>query len=238
MAKAGIFEDATRFNSCTELYNYYKGSGMDAAKTGRKYLDDLTSENAETFLINVVRQLPPTNDGGFCRRAANFWVALWIERAQRNTEQDVSEIRVSNAVEKVRDHKFVLSELYSKTGKLQKCAVTKAMENNTWCISSMMNLFQIHNPRVQWDPVPKSLREYVAKLNLDSGVYPGGLTIMLCMIASGRSASLSKLLQYTSIKQCFDDEWSNQTIDKMRYVILTTENETKGCKMAEGSTSE
>ena len=232
MAKAGIFEDVGKFNSCTELYKYYKGSKMDAAKTGRAYLDDLMSENPDTFLINVVRQLPPTNDGGLCRRAANFWVALWIERAQRNTHEDISDIRVSQSVEKVRDHKFVLSELYSKTGKLQKCAVTKAMENSTWCISSMMNLFQIHNPRVQWDPVPKALREFVEGLNLERGVYPGGLTIMLCMIASGRSSSLSKLLQEQTIKQRFGDDWSNLTIDKMRYVILTAENESKGLKIA------
>ena len=196
------------------------------------------SENADTYLINVVRQLPNTNDGSFCRRAANFWVALWVERAQRNIEQDLSHVHVSQSVEKVRSHKFVLSELYSKTGKLQKCAVTKAMENSTWCISSMMDLFQIHNPRVQWDPVPKALREYVEGMKLYTGVYPGGLTIMLCMIASGRSASLSKLLQEPDIKQCFGDDWSNHTIDKLRYIILTRDNETKGCNMAEGSTSE
>eukprot|EP00959_Pyramimonas_sp_CCMP1952_P139990 2929605-Pyramimonas_sp.AAC.1 len=78
MAKAGIFEDVVKFASCTELYKYYPRSKMDAAKTGLAYLDDLMSEDTDTFLIHVVRQLPPTNDGGFCRRAANFWVALWI----------------------------------------------------------------------------------------------------------------------------------------------------------------
>eukprot|EP00959_Pyramimonas_sp_CCMP1952_P319438 6684512-Pyramimonas_sp.AAC.2 len=83
-------------------------------------------ENPGAFLINVARQLPPTNDGGFCRRAANFWVALWMDRVQRNTKQDISNIRDAKSVRKVRDHKFVLSELYSKTGKLQKCAVTKS----------------------------------------------------------------------------------------------------------------
>ena len=55
---------------------------------------------------------------------------------------------------------------------------------------------------------------------------------MLCMIASGRSASLSKLLQEQTIKQRFGDDWSNLTIDKMRYVILTAENESKGLKIA------
>eukprot|EP00959_Pyramimonas_sp_CCMP1952_P089321 1868434-Pyramimonas_sp.AAC.1 len=100
MAKAVIFEDASKFNSCTELYKYYQGSQIDAARTGRAFLDDLMSENPDTFLINVVRQLPPTNDGGFCRRAANFWVALWIDRAQRNTREDISDSRVSQSVEK------------------------------------------------------------------------------------------------------------------------------------------
>eukprot|EP00959_Pyramimonas_sp_CCMP1952_P294442 6158688-Pyramimonas_sp.AAC.1 len=74
------------------------------------------------------------------------------------------------------------------------------MESSTWCISSMLNLFQIHNPHVHRDPVPKALREYVEGPNLEKGVYPGGLTSMLCMIASGRSASLSKLLQESTIK--------------------------------------
>ena len=92
MVKAGILEDAVNFNSCAELHKYYQGSRMDAAKTGRGYFDDSMSENTETYLINVVRQLPATNDGGNCRKAANFWVALWAERAQRNTEQELSDI--------------------------------------------------------------------------------------------------------------------------------------------------
>eukprot|EP00959_Pyramimonas_sp_CCMP1952_P345907 7244466-Pyramimonas_sp.AAC.1 len=112
------------------------------------------------------------------------------------------------------------------------------MESSTWYISSMMNLFQFRNPRVQWGPAPTALREYVDGLNLESGVFPRGLTIMLCMIASGRSSSLSKLLHDQTIEQRVGDDRINITIDKMGCVILTAENESKGLNIAEGSTSE
>eukprot|EP00959_Pyramimonas_sp_CCMP1952_P338939 7098038-Pyramimonas_sp.AAC.1 len=63
MAKKGICEDVGKFNSCDEPYKCYKGDSSGAARAGREYLDDLMSENPDTFLIHVVRQSPPTSDG-------------------------------------------------------------------------------------------------------------------------------------------------------------------------------
>eukprot|EP00959_Pyramimonas_sp_CCMP1952_P396766 8313111-Pyramimonas_sp.AAC.1 len=36
----------------------------------------------------------------------------------------------------------------------------------------------------------------------------------------------------------FDDEWSNHTIDKLRYTIASPETESKGVRLSEGSTNE
>lgn len=91
MVKATILSDAPKFNTLSALNTYYTGFDTTSGITAREWCHDLKGSDAKKYLLNVVRQMPPANDGGRCRQAAIFWAATWLERASLS-DQDVSGI--------------------------------------------------------------------------------------------------------------------------------------------------
>lgn len=147
---------------------------------------------------------------------------------------------VSKSVEKARTHEFVLTSLRAGDDDRKNLVVSTLLrkKHKVFRISDLISLFQIHNVRVQWDPIPRKLREFMATTGARPEAPPGGLVILLLMTASGRSGSMAKALQTEALKHVFHSPWSNETIDRLRYILITEENANKGLRFAEGTTNE
>ena len=146
----------------------------------------------------------------------------------------------SMSVRRLFEHEFKLTTLLSKGQKQRTRRIPQVFKefNKAFTIRDMLSMFQIHNTDVSLDPVPGMLRKFVLSLKLPRGTFPGGLTILILVCASGRSKSLASLIVGGEFNSLLWEEWSGLTVDKLRYMLVTDANVKAGVNMAEGTTNE
>ena len=74
-------------------------------------------------------------------------------------------------------------------------------------------------------------------LDLPAGQFPGGLTVAILLVCSGGSGSVASHLEKGNLTDMFYEDWSQSTIDGLRYRIVREEYQGV-LQLAEGSTSE
>ena len=228
--RSEVLARAAQYSSLAELLGSYKREKSDKATTARAVICNLVNEESDStlYLQNVLRQMPRSGRGGAAGSIADFWISLYAERSGL--------VLADPRVQALCSHEFTLSILLAADKATLVLPKYMAARNRKWTPANLLKCFQIHNADISLDPIPSKIHG-LCESNCKPFVYPGGLTIFVLVVASGRSSPLANTFNTEpDIKHfCLNEPWHQHSIEKLRYLLVKPEN---GVALAEGTTNE